>query len=48
MRDADKFIPLNYGSGDRDLLASVSTRLQEGLQKATQHKDKLIEYDRTR
>ncbi|KAL8561300.1 hypothetical protein ACOMHN_047155 [Nucella lapillus] len=47
MRDADKFMPLCRGGGQRPVLPSVSSRAQEGLDKATQHKDRLLEYDKT-
>ncbi|KAK7486815.1 hypothetical protein BaRGS_00021962 [Batillaria attramentaria] len=47
MRDADKFTPLCRGGGEREVLPSISTRMQEGLDKAKKHKDRLIEYDRT-
>ena len=48
MRDADKLTPLCRGGGERQLLPSVSARMQEGLQKAQKHKDLLIEFDKTR
>ena len=48
MRDADKLTPLCRGGGERELLPSVSARMQEGLQKAKHHKDLLIEFDKTR
>ncbi|KAK7116658.1 activating signal cointegrator 1-like isoform X2 [Littorina saxatilis] len=47
MRDADKFTPLCHGGGERELMPSLSAKMQEGLQKAQKHKDRLIEFDKT-
>ncbi|XP_076443607.1 activating signal cointegrator 1-like isoform X2 [Babylonia areolata] len=47
MRDADKFTPLCRGGGEREVLPSVSARMQEGLEKAVKQKDRLLEFDKT-
>jgi hypothetical protein len=48
MKDADKFTLLKDGGGERELLPSSSKKMEDGLLKAQKHKDRLIEYDRTR
>lgn len=49
MRDAEKFVPLIQQSGQQvTLLTTTAVHMQEGLEKALKHKDKLIEYDRAR
>lgn len=45
MKDADR---VQYVRDKKDFLPSSNAKVNEGYQKALQHKDKLLDYDKTR
>ena len=39
---------MSVGGGNREVLPNMSAKMKEGYEAAKKHKDKLLEYDRTR
>lgn len=48
MSNADRLNYVSNSDNKKDLLPSATSKMHDGLNAAVKHKEKLLEYDRTR